>query len=236
MIRFGMTHTEAWLAYQDNPSQQSRRGVVDALHPLIASQAAAYGGSDSPHIRHQAKLMAADAVRTYDPTSGTKLTTWVQSNLRGLTRYRREMGSPVRIPERAQLDAWSIEKARRKYVDTHGDEPDSRQLADAASMPVKRIAEVMNMTRPMSSDSSTFGGSQTVPDNMDEALGYVYGNSDKTDRLIIEHLTGYGGKPLLQKQEIAAKLGVSPAMVTRRSDLIGQATQDFDRELSRTYG
>ena len=230
-----MDHTQAWLAYQDNPSTDTLRGVVDALHPLITYQAAAYGGAESPHIRHQAKLIAADAVRSFDPSSGTKLTTWVQSNLRGLARYRRETGSPVKIPERAQLDAWHIEKARRRYIDEKGDEPDMRQLADAANMPVKRLADVAALTRPLGSDDTPVSGS-TVTDHLGEALGYVYGQSDKTDRLIIEHLTGYGGRPVLQKQQIAAKLGVSPAMVTRRSERLGQKIQEFDKDIANVYG
>ena len=232
-----MDHQRAWIAYQDDPTPDTLRGVVDALHPLITHQAANYGGSDTPNIRHQARLLAADAVRSYDPASGTQLTTWVQSNLRGLARYKRETNAPVRIPERAQLDAWHIEKTRRKYVDEHGDEPDVHQLADAASMPVKRLTAVAAYTRPMAAEGGTFSASPThMTDHLDEALGYVYSNSDKTDRTIIEHLTGYGGRPMLQKQQIAAKLGVSPAMITRRADRIGNATSEFDRQLQQVYG
>lgn len=231
-----MDYQKAWLAYQDNPTSSTLRAVVDSLHPLIASQAAAHGGAESPHIRHKARLMAADAVRTFDPASGAKLTTWVQSNLRGLSRYRRESGGPVKIPERAQLDAWHIEKARRQYFDEHGDEPDTRQLADASGMPVKRITEVIAMTRPIAAESEFYGVQQSVADNLGEALDYVYSQADKIDRAIIDHTMGYGGKPVLQKQQIAAKLNVSPALITRRSERIGQMTQDFDRQLSQTYG
>jgi DNA-binding Lrp family transcriptional regulator len=70
---------------------------------------------------------------------------------------------------------------------------------------------------------------------MGEALEYVYDESDQLDRKIIEMTTGYGGVTMLQKNQIAIKLGISPSQVTRRSERIGVKLQEMDQDITSTY-
>lgn len=209
--------------------------VVKALEPTVSYKLASMGIADNPQMRHQARLYVADAVKTFDPASGTNIRTWAQNQLQSLHRFKRENQGPVKIPDRAAIDAWAIEKASREFLDQHGFEPDVKQLADYSNISVKRIATVRKLTRPVAAASQMFDEGNDPVDFLGESLEYVYDSADQIDRKIIDHTTGYGGAKVMQKNEIAAMLGISPSQVTRRADRIGQQIQEMENDIKSTY-
>jgi DNA-directed RNA polymerase specialized sigma subunit len=218
-----------------DPSGDNLNRVVDSMKGTINYKLGSMGVADNPQMRHQARLYAADAVRKFDPASGANLSTWTQSQLQSLQRFRREQQGPVKIPDRAAIDAWAIERSTRELEDELGYEPDVKQVADKSGLSLRRIAKVRQITRPMAADSQMMTEMSDAPDFLGEALEYVYDGSDRMDRKIIEMTTGYGGSPILQKNQIAQRLGISPSQVTRRTARIGEKLQDLDRELEETH-
>jgi DNA-directed RNA polymerase specialized sigma subunit len=205
------------------------------MDDTIGYKLSSMGIADNPQMRHQARLFAAEAVKKFDPSSGANLRTWTQSQLQSLQRFRRENQGPVKVPDRAAIDAWAIERASRELEDEFGREPDVKMLADRSGLSVKRIAAVRKTTRPVAAAEQMYDEGETHPDFLGEALEYVYDEADPIDRKIIEMTTGYGGSPIMAKKEIAARLGISPSQVTRRSDRIGQKLQEMDYTIEQTY-
>lgn len=226
-----MLPDEAYAAWKADPTPENLNATVKALDGTINYALYAVGDTENPQLKHQARLFAADAVKTFDPTRGAQLPSWVSGQLQSLRRFKRENTGPMKVPERAQLDAWHLEKVRREYLDQHGIEPDVKQLADASNLSVKRIADVRRATRPVVAQEALGEVEQSTADYTDEALEYVYDDSDATDRQIIEMLTGYGGTSMLPKNVIAQRLGVSPSLVTRRSERIALKLQEVERDL-----
>jgi len=220
-------------AVEPTPDNLSR--VVKSMDNTIGYKLSTIGAADNPQMKHQARLYAADAVKKYDPASGASLRTWTQSQLQSLQRFRRENQGPVKVPDRAAIDAWAIERASRELEDEIGFEPDVKQLADRSGLSVKRIANVRKITRPIAADSQMYDDGTELPDFMGEALEYIYDGSDPVDRKIIEMTTGYGGSQIMQKNHIAAKLGISPSQVTRRSERIGSKISEMDQDLEGAY-
>ncbi len=209
--------------------------TVDYLKPTVDYKLAAMGVADNPLMRHQARLMTAEAVKKYDPKMGVSLTTWTQQHLQGMNRFKRENQGPLKVPDRAALDAWTLEKAQQELEDKLGREPDVTELADFTKMSVKRIANVRKATRPVAASSQMYSEGEDLSDYMGEALTYVYDDSDTIDRKIIELTTGYGGVQALPKNQVAAKLGISPAQVTRRTERIAQKLQTLEDDLKETF-
>lgn len=221
--------------WRSDPTPDNLNKVVRALEPAIVYKLSAVGGNDSPQLKHQARLYTAEAVQRFKPDSGTSLHTWTVNHLQGLQRFKRENQGPVKIPDRAAVDAWAIEKANRELEDELGFEPDVQQLADGSGMSVQRISKVRQITRPVAASAQMFDEGSTMTDYLGEALDYVYGDSDSIDRKIIEYTTGYGGVAVLNKKEIAARVGLSPAQVTRRSERIGRKLVEMDSALESNY-
>jgi DNA-directed RNA polymerase specialized sigma subunit len=222
---------DAYTAWKADPTPSNLNATVRSLDGTINYALYAVGDTENPQLRHQARLFAADAVKSFDPSKGANLPSWVAGQLQSLRRFKRENTGPVKVPERAQLDAWHIEKVRRDYLDRHGVDPDVKQLADASNLSVKRISDVRRSTRPVVAQDAIGDVEQNLVEFTDEALEYVFDESDATDRQIIQMLTGYGGTPMLSKHQIAQQMGVSPSQITRRSDRIARRLQDMELDL-----
>lgn len=223
---------EAWRV---DPTPDNLGRVVKSMDDTIGYKLSSMGVGDNPQMRHQARLYAAEAVRKFDPASGASLRTWTQSQLQSLQRFRRENQGPVKIPDRAAIDAWAIERARRELEDELGFDPDVKQLADRSGLSVKRIAAVNKITRPVAYTEQMVDEGSTLSDYLGEALEYVYDGSDPVDRKIIEMTTGYGGSPVMSKKDVALRLGLSASQVTRRSERIGIKLQEMDRRLEDAH-
>ena len=226
---------EAYGAWQLTGSPDDLHRVVQAVEPAIQMRLGGMNATDNPKLKAQARLLAAQAVKTYDPSSPASLKSWVTGNLQGLHRQARAERSPGQVPERAQLDAWHISQTEKKFIDENGYEPDTKELADYAHMDPKRISKVRRLTRSVSSGANTTVDPASEQDYLSESMDYVYDESDKTDRQIIEMLTGYGGKPVMNKAQIAAALRLDPAQVTRRSQKIASRVQELESAMETTY-
>ena len=231
------TPETAYAAYQANPNLDTLNTTVKALQPTINYALASSNASDDPFVQAKAQVYAARAVRKYNPehTGGASLATHVASQLKQVTRVARQSKSPVQLPERAQLDAYKMFQARRRFEDENGREPDVVELADYTGMPVKRIEKVTKMAWSMPSESA-FGGDleQGSMDMSPDALEYIHHDSDHTDRQILELKTGYGGGPQMSPQDICAKLKLTPSQLSRRSMRLAKRIQEIQSALEQT--
>lgn len=221
--------------YSEDRSPQNLAPVVKALEPAINYALVSIGAADDKLVKHKARIMAGMAVEKYDPTQGASLKTWTGNQLMQLRRFNREVKQPVKLPERVQLDGMTLKKAEMRFLEEHDREPDVQELSDYAKMPVKRIEKIRSMQRIMPSETvfTSFGeAAMSIPDWTNESLEYVYDDSDKIDRAIIEMKTGYGGKYTpMQPKEIAAKLKITPSQLTRRSARIAYRVQQLESAL-----
>jgi len=230
---------ETW---KQNPSRENLRGVVDYLKPTISRTLHSIGGADDKYLATNARVLAAQAVETYDPAYGAKLQTWVDRQLQPLRRLRRSRQQVLRVPDSVQLNAYSIFRAEQEFADEHGRDPDVAELADLVNMPVKRIEKVRRSFSGTLADGQVstdaaeegragFNVAHSTHDVDTEAMDYVHAESDHVDRKILEYKTGYGGGNILPGPEIAAKLGLSPVQLSRRSARINLKINQYKKLL-----
>jgi len=223
-----MDISELYAAYVADPTPQNLGAVVTALEPLLQSEISRYQGSRHL-LRIQARKLAIIAIRSYDPTAGAKLTTWVVNGLQPLTRYGRRMTQGVRVPELVTRQAAEINAVRQRLIDDTGSEPTDVQLADAIGIPVKRIKHIQatalqTTTEGMmeSANPEAFLNDPVAVDGdprLHAATSMVLDSLEEQDRKIFEWKTGRGGVQR-QNQDIAQELGVSPAYISQRSNAI----------------
>ena len=223
----------AYQAYKTDPTPDKLSSVVEHLSPVINYNLSALNAHNDNLIKSKARLFAADAVSKYDPTQGTALPTWVSGQLMQLRRFKRQVNQPVKVPERVQLDAWTIAKGEQDFADKFDREPDVDELADHIKMPVKRISKVRMAFRTMPSQAAIGEGHrQFESDYGSEALDYVYRDEDNRDRTRIEMKLGYGGKnDPMEPKLIALQLGLTPSQLTRRSAKLSYNIQNVERAL-----
>ena len=218
--------------YKSDPSPENLHGVVHALRPTIDYALASLQSGDNPVLRAKAKVLAAKAIQSYDPQYGAALPTWVSGQLMPLRRMRRASMTVTNVPERIQLDAYTLFKAEQNFQDQRGREPDMQELADFSKLPIKRITTIRNTMKSTPSESAI--GDAAPPQEADftgEAMDYVHHDADHVDRRILELKTGYGGHDMMEPKEVALKLGLSPTQLTRRSQRLTFKINEIERRL-----
>lgn len=226
-----MTPEELHTVWQQDPSTDNLNNVLKSVNKVVDF---AVGGvpNSGAHTKHQARLYAAEAIQSYDPAAGVKLSTHVQHGMQKLKRYQRTSGGPVKVADRTALDAYAIEKAKTEFMDQHGREPDMKELADKTMMPITRIGKVRRLARPVVASGALGEVAQHEPDYLGEALEYVYDGADHIDRRLIEMSTGLGGTDVMADNiAIAQALNISPSQVTRRNARIRLQVQEMEKDL-----
>lgn len=219
----------AWLKEQ-NPISNS--AILKAVDPIISGAVANQGAAAGPILKSKARRIVLDALPKYDPKQGP-LKKFLNSHLQGLRRMAASQSNPVSVPERVALDRHHLFEVSERLEDELGRPPDDIELADAAGMPLKRIAHVRSYMRPVSEGKLSAIGEATGGDLMPGvtlpgqdtkrwALDFVYQSLPSRDRLIMEHTLGLNNKEKLNTAKLAALLRVTPAAISQRRAKIQQ--------------
>lgn len=234
--------TPAWERYRSG-DMAAASGALKELQPTIDSAIHSFAGDDQSY-QTQARILTLDAIKSYDGTKGANIKTHVYNNLQRLRRLSAQRGNLTRMSEEAATQRAAIERARRAWEIDNGTEPTTEELAVATGISTSRI-DALAHYRPVTPDSlavSPEGDSMAVSD-VDRALTmydkFIYDELDRTDKKIYEWSTGYGGSKQLSRSEIAAKLRMSEAAVSKRASKIAtkfnQDREMFRKEFSSGY-
>ena len=228
------THYQNWLS-DGTPESMGR--VVKALKPNIGYALASLGAGDDNVMKAEASALAAKAVKGYDAASGAGLRTWVTRNLLGLSRIKRRVNSTLSLPERTQLDGAALERSRLEFVDANGRDPDIVELSDRTGLPIKRI-EFIRKSNRLSPAEGVMESAQphVMSDFSQEAASYMMNDLPHIDRRIMEMKMGFAGHPVLPAHEIAARLKLSPAGLSRRSMSLALRLHQAEEDLRSVYG
>ena len=220
--------------WADDPTPENLANVITALEPTINSEVQRFSGP-KPLLRGRAKTLAVKAIRTYDPASKAQLRSWVITQLQPLARYGQQL-RPVHAAEVAIRQAAEVNRIRGELGDELDRDPSPQELADATGISVTRIRKLREQVKPALTESVfTTGDSEdvsrlpgtTLPNRLDTAEEVVYDSLDPRDKRIFDWKTGKHGKPALLNQEIAKRLGVTPAMISQRSQQIALQIRDL---------
>jgi DNA-directed RNA polymerase specialized sigma subunit len=221
-------HYESW---KKNPTPEASGQILKAVDPVLSAALRTYAGpAPSPTIRSRAKIMALNAIGTYDPTRA-KLRTHLMTQLQGLRRHVAREGMAVSIPEQVALDLGHVREAENRLRDRLGRDPSDVELADHVGLSTKRLSYLRqhrharsegSMQRPTEDGEDIYSPAVMPTGNHSAWHEFVYQDLDPVDQVILEHTLGLHSKPILQNQEIARKLRLSPGAISQRKARIQQ--------------
>lgn len=221
--------------WQLDRTPEKLSAAVDHLNPKLAYHLHRYGLGDDKLAHGQARILAAKALQSYDPSTGASLYTWLDRSMQPLSRFKRTRATAIKVPERIQLEAYRINRATLDFEEEHGREPEVDELAEYAGLSRKRLDQIQKSFRKMSGEAAFEGNlpSELDTDFMSEAMDAVWDESDKRDRMILEHRTGFGGKEILQPKDLAVRLNMSPVELSRRSARLTAKLDEILEKLER---
>lgn len=209
-----------------NPAHLSN--LLTRYTPLIKSQTRRFEGADVPKaaIDAEAKQIAVQAFKNYDPSRGVRLSTYVTSYLPKVRRYVIKHQNPVRFPEDVALRIGSYRQAEEELSSQLGRSPSAQEIADNRSWSMRDVRKV----RMAAAGSSIAEMSDTI--QSDDAgrgdrkasifLDYLYHELDGDEKKVLEHLYGLHGEKKSETTEaISAASGMTVSRVNRLRGVIG---------------
>ena len=224
------------LEFKDDPAPDKLSSIVKKLDPTIRHTLTSMGVMDDPYLLSKSRVLAADAIISYDPGKGANLKTWVSQSLQPIRREKRMSMTPVKVPDRVVLDSYALYKAGNDFEDKHGRAPDLEELADASAMSIKRIAKVRASSHAPVGEA-TFDGGLSVENtsrHLPEAMDAIYQSEPYLNRKVLEHKFGYGNSNILSGNELADKLKLSPAAISKRAAALKAKILKLEKALERT--
>jgi DNA-directed RNA polymerase specialized sigma subunit len=173
-------------------------------------------------VQVEAYRLAKDAADKYDPHMGIKFSTFLTNQLQKLSRISTQYGGTVRVPENKQFKINKLNQVEAGLQDTLGRAPSVSELSDAAGMHIGAVNNLLQARKKEVNLANLSYSPIFYEGEDDDWIHFVYHDLSEKDKIIFEHRTGFGGKPVLDNNSIAKKLSISPSTVSQRIKVISE--------------
>lgn len=215
----GISQVQLW---QRDPNAQRTKEVLQKIKPTIQSALHTYVPGQQASYRIKATTYALNSLKNYDPKKKVSPNTYIFSQLRRLSRIKRQRQNIVHVPQSQIYQQMQINKALNQFQDVYDRQPTDQQLADKLHVSKAKLAKMMQSSQrsviPDSAAVNAVTGQATFSKSavtQDDYFDYVYRSVSPQDKLIMQYTSGIG-KPILSNNQIAKKLKISPGAVSQR--------------------
>jgi DNA-directed RNA polymerase specialized sigma subunit len=174
----------------------------------------------------EAYKIGRKASEGFDETKGTKFSTHLTNQLKKLSRISNTYGSNVRLPENKQFKLQKINEASKELGEQLGREPSVLELSEFTKIPITQVKNILQNKVGEVNLSSAAYTPVFVNNTNDDWIHFVYHDLSDIDRVIFEHKTGFGGKKIMNNDEIAKLVHLSANTVSNRVKMISNKMQE----------
>jgi len=174
----------------------------------------------------KAHELAYDAAKSFDDKAGVKFSTHLTNQLKKLSRLSTQYGAVVRIPENRQFRGHRVTQVQQSLKAELNRDPSLEEVAEASGLPIQQISALLNQKKKEVNLNNLSHQPIFIDDSNDDWVHLVYHDLSYIDKLIFEHKTGFGSKKVLNNEEIAKLVKLSPATVANRVKIITERIQE----------
>lgn len=228
-----LTLDDAYKVWVETPNEDNLAQVVNAARPVIDSAISSFVGSTNPVLKSKGRQVVAKSLHKYNPNIA-QLNTYLMGQLQQLRRLAATQATAIYLPERQRQAVTHVYNARRKLEASLGREPSMKELADVTGLSTKALNTAMSRqgTAQITESQFTEAGSVLPVDAVEDSdedtiLEFVRIELDDTNRAILDmHKEGFS------KADIARKLKLNPAAISRRAAQIGDKLRIMTEQYS----
>lgn len=207
----------AWQQWHHTQADEDLKAVLDQLQPVITTATRRWQGTlAAPLLDTQAKILTVKALKNYKPDKGAALNTHVTNQLQKLSRLVYTHSQSARLPEHRAVGMATFSAAKDQLQGDLGRDPTSEELADHLGWGTPRIQQFQQAhERKELLGSGEFNPAKfPIADEEDPIVGYVYHDMAPTTKKLFEHITGYGGQPVLSNTQLMDKFKLSQGQLS----------------------
>lgn len=229
------SYSRAYNSWVTTRTPEAMADLVEAFMPTVNAEIMQYSGSKEL-LRSRGRYLVTQAIKSFNPMSGTRLNSWVVTNLKQLSRYGKRL-RPVRASEAMLRNAAELASVERRLEDDLGRKPTIEELVDETGWNSKTIEEirkssiasigegVFDADEDVESDRGDPGLKRSNP--LPYAAEAVYMGLDDKDKAIFDSKTGMHGAKAMSGSSLADMLKLTPAAISQRAASIGRDIADF---------
>ncbi len=173
-------------------------------------------------VKVEAYKLAREAAEAYDPNAGAKFSTYLTNSLQKLSRLNTQYGAIVRVPENKQFKLNRLNHVEKELEATYGRPPTLEELSDHSGMNIPTITELQQNKKQTVNINNLAFTPVFIDNSNDDWVHFVYHDLPPRDKVIMEHKIGFGGKPILDNDELAKKLNISQSTLSNRIKFISE--------------
>jgi len=200
---------ELWRQWQKDRNPDTLNKLLDRLQPLIYREVSKWQGSmPVAALESKGRMLAAEALQSYDPTREAAIGTHVTSRLRKLSRHVYPYQNVARLPENKQLLYNTFTIAQNRLYDEHGRDATSEELADELSWTPKKVRDFSKSfgRRELVESEGAFMDDDDKPSVLTD---FFYHGLSPDDKKLFEDITGYGGKRPMSNDQLMRKYNLT---------------------------
>lgn len=192
--------------------------LINRHSDLISKKVSAYSAAPVPSSAihaHAIKLMKV-AVEKYSPNAAANFRTYLETNLRGLSRFVNDHKTVARIPEHRSLMFGRYQAAKQMLLADKGREPTPEEIAHELRISITDAVKLEQITRTkdLSASSMTYDQVSQVSNRYTNAGEFMYFGLTPQEQLVYDYSLGAHGKPALKSvQDIAKRVGLTTDQV-----------------------
>lgn len=221
-------YKDAYLQYTTDPyNQENIKKIMEAIQPTVEKAHKTFGYG-LPVLRAKAKLLAYNAIKTYDPSKGS-LDGHLMLTLQRLRRFVPKVTNVVSVPEAVRMQAKALEEAEHELQDKYNRPPSDQEIADYTGLSLKKIKRLRT---PMGSVAeSVFDGNVKVDQVEQEQTGEdlwqeaIYKELSPTQQYIMERRFGLHGRQPETLEQISKNLNMATSSVHQQLNKINEKLQ-----------
>lgn len=221
-----------WQEWRKDQSVDNAGFLLDAFRPMIHKEVNRQKGTlPQSFLEVEGKRLAFDAFNNYDPSKGTRLSTYVASRLKGLARANYTYQNVLRMPEAQQRKFSTFMSAKHTLTEQLNREPSMAELSEELAWPVNDVGRMEKNIHHEVPEFKSIGivGAATAWSSQDAVVDYLYHDMTPEEKVIFEASTGYQGHPVLSVKDLAKSLGMSESQIRRRRNKLIKKIEEVAR-------
>lgn len=201
-----------WKKWKQSPTDANLSAVLRQLEPLVQREVGKWSGTLArPLLETEGRRLAVEALKDYDPNRGAAVGTHVATRLQKMSRLSYANQNVARLPENKMLMFHAYNLGQANLEDSLGRPPTTDELADHLGWSIPHLTKFrreISRQEMLESGGAAESGSAGLfeADEQDHSVDFLHHDLPPQQKLIFEHLTGYGGAPILSNQQIQKKL------------------------------
>lgn len=207
---------QLWKKWKRSRSDDDLQAVLTQLQPVIQTVVNRWQGTLArPTLETQAKVLTVKALGNYNPSKAA-LNTHVTNQLQKLSRTVYKHSQSARLPEHKAVSMASFNAAYDQLQSELGREPTTSELSDSLGWGFMRTSEFQRAhgRKELLTSGEFNPASFSIGDDEDPMVGYVYHDMAPKTQQLFEHITGYGGKPVLNNPELMKKFKMTQGQLS----------------------